>query len=114
MSPAVTAGAPPRRKPHRPGWCPGNRLADMDALPVPVQQPLDHRRPATYGSNDNLAYQGCTGGVEQYFSWDGRDMMVGVRSTEAGWTDNVYRYRCLCQVDPGERGDFALSSISLL
>ncbi len=28
----------------------------------------------------------------RYYDWDGRDMMVGVRSTEAGWTDNVYRY----------------------
>ncbi len=28
----------------------------------------------------------------RYYNWDGRDMMVGVRSTEAGWTDNVYRY----------------------
>ncbi len=28
----------------------------------------------------------------RYYEWDGRDMMVGVRSTEGGWTDNVYRY----------------------
>jgi RHS repeat-associated protein len=36
----------------------------------------------------------------RYFDWDGpldcardkRDMLTGVRSTEAGWTDNVYRY----------------------
>jgi RHS repeat-associated protein len=28
----------------------------------------------------------------RYFDWDGRDMLTGVRSTEQGWTDNVYRY----------------------
>jgi hypothetical protein len=28
----------------------------------------------------------------RYYDWDGRDMMVGVRSTEAGWTNNQYRY----------------------
>ena len=28
----------------------------------------------------------------RYYAWDGRDMMVGVSSAEAGWTDNVYRY----------------------
>jgi len=28
----------------------------------------------------------------RYFDWDGRDMLVGVRSTEGGWTDNEYRY----------------------
>ncbi len=28
----------------------------------------------------------------RYYDWDGRDMMVRVRSTEPGWTDNVYRY----------------------
>ena len=28
----------------------------------------------------------------RYYDWDGRDMMVGVRSTEEGWTDNDYRY----------------------
>ena len=27
--------------------------------------------------------------------------------------ENYYEYRCLCQVDLGARGDFALSSISL-
>lgn len=28
----------------------------------------------------------------RYYDWDGRDMMVGVRSTEAGGTDNEIRY----------------------
>jgi RHS repeat-associated protein len=28
----------------------------------------------------------------RYYAWDGRDMMTGVKSTEAGWTDNEIRY----------------------
>ena len=28
----------------------------------------------------------------RYFDWDGRDMLVAVRSTEDGWTDNETRY----------------------
>ena len=28
----------------------------------------------------------------RYYDWDGRDLLRGVRSTEGGWTDNVYRY----------------------
>jgi len=30
-----------------------------------------------------------------YYDWDGRDMLVGVRSTEQGWIDNEIRYNGL-------------------
>lgn len=26
------------------------------------------------------------------YDWDGRDMLVGVRSADPGWTDNEHRY----------------------
>jgi len=44
-----------------------------------------------YDGNGNTVME-QTPAHTRYYDWDGRDMMVGVRSTEQGWTDNVYRY----------------------
>ncbi len=44
-----------------------------------------------YDQNGNTVTE-QTPSYTRYYDWDGRDMLVGVRSTEAGWTDNVYRY----------------------
>ena len=44
-----------------------------------------------YDENGNTVME-QTPAYTRYYDWDGRDMMVGVRSTEQGWTDNVYRY----------------------
>jgi YD repeat-containing protein len=45
----------------------------------------------SYDSNGNTV-QEQKPSYTRYFDWDGRDMMTGVRSTETGWTPNVYRY----------------------
>jgi RHS repeat-associated protein len=45
----------------------------------------------SYDLNGNTI-QEQTPSYTRYYDWDSRDMMIGVRSTEAGWTDNVYRY----------------------
>jgi len=44
-----------------------------------------------YDQNGNTVTE-QTPAWTRYYDWDGRDMMVGVRSTEAGWTENMYRY----------------------
>ncbi len=44
-----------------------------------------------YDQNGNTVTE-QTPSYTRYYDWDGRDMLAGVRSTEAGWTDNVYRY----------------------
>jgi RHS repeat-associated protein len=44
-----------------------------------------------YDANGNTVMEQAPG-YTRYFDWDGRDMLTGVRSTEQGWTDNVYRY----------------------
>ncbi len=48
----------------------------------------------SYDQNGN-AVQEHRPTYTRYYGWDGRDMMVGVRSTEPGWKDNVYRYNGL-------------------
>jgi YD repeat-containing protein len=45
----------------------------------------------SYDANGNTVME-QTPAYTRYFDWDGRDMLTGVRSTEQGWTDNVYRY----------------------
>jgi RHS repeat-associated protein len=42
------------------------------------------------GNGDTVTEQ--TPSWTRYYDWDGRDMMVGVRSTEDGWTDSELRY----------------------
>jgi YD repeat-containing protein len=44
-----------------------------------------------YDENGNTVAE-QTPAHTRYYDWDGRDMMVGVRSTEQGWTDKEYRY----------------------
>ncbi len=44
-----------------------------------------------YDANGNTVME-QTPDHTRYYDWDGRDMMVGVRSTEPGWPDNVIRY----------------------
>jgi RHS repeat-associated protein len=44
-----------------------------------------------YDANGNTVAE-QTPSHTRYFDWDGRDMLVGVRSTEDGWTDNEVRY----------------------
>jgi len=44
-----------------------------------------------YDSNGNTIEE-QTPTYTRYFDWDGRDMMISVRSTEDGWTDNEIEY----------------------
>jgi YD repeat-containing protein len=44
-----------------------------------------------YDANGNTVME-QTPSWTRYYDWDGRDMLTGVRSTEDGWVDNVYRY----------------------
>jgi len=44
-----------------------------------------------YDANGNTVTE-QTPSYTRYFDWDGRDMLLGVRSTDPAWTDNEMRY----------------------
>jgi len=59
-----------------------------------------------YDNNGNTVAE-QTPSWTRYYDWDGRDMLADVRSTEQGWTDNVYRYDGLAsRVSTLESGGF--------
>ncbi len=72
-------------------------------------RPPGTERPGGYNrdQNGNVVLYWMSGQSDVSYGWDSRDMLVNYNDAA------YYRYRCLCQVDLGARGDFVLSSISL-
>ena len=66
-------------------------LHDKACTPKLEERRRDGWTHIAYDANRNTVME-QTPSYTRSFDWDGRDMLVRVRSTEEGWTDNEIRY----------------------